>query len=335
MQVDAVDAKGIKQVVRVKWSPHFKAVDSMESFNSMCEGMLCALNQSAKECSRGFPELMDYFNAHYVKCDGRVTWRELYVEMLERCHKRAEEMDRLQIGATNFLSSWATLPKELKEAHRFRLKEQKYADARIVALLKERGLGGNHKKGEETDDGSKSKREAKREREKKAKEAGSSNKEVDAATRAKNGPCAAWAKSGTCKFGVACRYTHAPSAAGGSGGGGGGGGGYKGAVGDGSGGGGDQANTKQTDAEQWKKRRDPQNGEPPLPVKAHNKIMGSWIFRKDRWMMCVQTKDECHERHALGQGDCECRLCKNSKKRPRLLSTMLQKFVPGGWQGDA
>jgi len=58
MQVDAVDAKGIKQVVRVKWSPHFKAVDSMESFNSMCEGMLCALNQSAKECSRGFPELM-------------------------------------------------------------------------------------------------------------------------------------------------------------------------------------------------------------------------------------------------------------------------------------
>ena len=64
----------------------------MESFNSMCEGMLCALNQSAKECSRGFPELMDYFNAHYIKCDGRVTWRELYVEMLERCHKRAEEM---------------------------------------------------------------------------------------------------------------------------------------------------------------------------------------------------------------------------------------------------
>jgi hypothetical protein len=33
MQVDAVDAKGIKQVVRVKWSPHFKAVGSMESFN--------------------------------------------------------------------------------------------------------------------------------------------------------------------------------------------------------------------------------------------------------------------------------------------------------------
>ena len=39
---------------------------------------------------------MDYFNTHYVKCDGRVTWKELYVEMLERCHKlRAEEMDRL------------------------------------------------------------------------------------------------------------------------------------------------------------------------------------------------------------------------------------------------
>ena len=64
------------------------------------------------------------------------------------------------------------------------------------------------------------------------------------------------------------------------------------------------------------------------------KIMGPWIFRKDRWMMCVQTKEECYERHAQGKGDCECRLCKNSKKWPRLLSTMLQKFVPGGWQGD-
>ena len=75
MKVDAVDAKGTKQLVRVKWSPSFGSVNSMESFNSMCEGMLCALNQSAKECSRGFPELMDYFNVHYIKCDGRVSWR--------------------------------------------------------------------------------------------------------------------------------------------------------------------------------------------------------------------------------------------------------------------
>ena len=343
MQVDAVDAKGIKQVVRVKWSPHFKAVDSMESFNSMCEGMLCALNQSAKECSRGFPELIDYFNAHYVKCDGRVTWRELYVEMLERCHKRAEEMDRLQIGATNFLSSWATLPKELKEAHRFRLEEQKFADKRITALLKERGLGGNHKKGEETNDGTKSRREVKREREKKAKEAGSSSKEVDAATRAKNGPCAAWAKSGTCKFGVACRYTHEPSAAGGGGGGGGGGGhggvgsggGNKGGGGSGGGGGGSRNGAEQTDAALWKNRQEPQKGEPPMPVRAGNKIMGTWIFRKDRWMMCVQSKDECYERHAQGKGDCDCRLCKQSKKWPSLLSPMLKQFVPGGWQGDS
>ena len=130
-----------------------------------------------------------------------------------------------------------------------------------------------------------------------------------------------------------------PSAAGGggggSGGGGGGGGGNKGGVGDGSGGGGGHTNTKQADAEQWKNRREPQKGEPPLPVKAGNKIMGSWIFRKDRWMLCVQTRDECYERHAQGQGDCECRLCQNSKKWPRLLSPMLQKFVSGGWQGDS
>ena len=68
----------------------------------------------------------------------------------------------LQIGATNFLSSWATLPKKLKQAHRYRLEEQKYADARIVALLKERGLGGNHKKGEDTDDGRKTKGDVRR-----------------------------------------------------------------------------------------------------------------------------------------------------------------------------
>ena len=340
MQVDAVDAKGTKQLVRVKWSPSFSPVNSMESFNSMCEGMLCALNQSAKECSRGFPELMDYFNAHYIKCDGRVTWRELYVEMLERCHKRAEEMDRLQIGATNFLSSWATLPKELKEAHRFRLKEQKYADKRIAALLKERGLVGNHKKGEETDDGRKTKGEAKREREKKAKEE-RSNKEVDAATRAKNGPCAAWAKSGTCRFGVACRNTHVPSAAGGGGGGGGGGGhggvgsggGNKGGGGSGGGGGGGRNDAEETDTAQWKNRQEPQKGEPPLPVRAGGRIMGTWIFRKDRWMMCVQTKDECYERHAQGKGDCDCRLCKKPKKWPSQLSPMLQAVRTGRLAG--
>jgi len=341
MHVEAVDAKGIKQTVRVKWSPHFKAVDSMESFNSMGEGMLCALNQSAKESSRGFPELMDYFNAHYTQCDGRVTWKELYVELLERCHKRAEELDHLQIGATNFLSSWAALPKKLREAHRFRLEEQKYADARINALLKERGLGGNQKKGEETDGGHKTKGEAKREREKKLKEE-RSNKEVDPATRAKNGPCSAWAKSGVCKFGVACRFTHVPSAAGGGGGNGGGGapggvgggGGNKGGGGGGAGTGGARTDGGGTDVTQWQNRREPQKGEPPLPVSANNKIMGSWIFRKDRWMMCVQTKEECHERHAQGKGDCECVLCKKSKKWPRLLSAGLQQFVPGGWRGD-
>ena len=181
--------------------------------------------------------------------------------MLERCHKRAEEMDRLQVGATNFLSSWSTLPKKLKEAHRYRLEEQKYADARIVALLKERGLGGNHKKGEDTDDVRKTKGKAKREREKKLKEE-RSNKEVDPATRAKNGPCTAWAKSGTCKFGVACKFTHVPSAAGsggGVGGGGahsgvGGGGGNKGGVGGGGGGGGGRNDVGETDAAQWRNR---------------------------------------------------------------------------------
>ena len=111
MQVDAVDAKGTEQVVRVKWSPSFSPVSSMESFNSMFEGMLCALNQSAKECSRGFPELVDYFNAHYIHCDGRVTWKELYVEMLERCHKRAEEMDRLQIWRRTFFRRGRRCPK--------------------------------------------------------------------------------------------------------------------------------------------------------------------------------------------------------------------------------
>ena len=165
---------------------------------------------------------------------------------------------------------------------------------------------------------------------------------MDPATRAKNGPCAAWAKSGACKFGVACKFTHVPSAAGSGGGGGGGGGhsgvggggGNKGGVGGGGGGGGGRTDVGETDAAQWRNRQEPQKGEPPLPVRATGKIMGSWIFRKDRWMMCVQTKDECHERHALGKGDCECRLCQNSKKWPRLLSPMLQKFVPGGWQGD-
>ena len=26
-----------------------------------------------------------------------------------------------------------------------------------------------------------------------------------------------------------------------------------------------------------------------MPVKGGNRIMGSWIFRKDRWMLCVQA----------------------------------------------
>ena len=131
------------------------------------------------------------------------------MEMLERCHKRAEEMGCLQIGATNFLSSWATLPKKLKRAHRYRLEEQKYADARIVALLKERGLGGNIKKGADADGGHKPAGETKREREKRPKEERGKT-EMDPTTRAKNWPCKSWAKSGTCKFGEACRYTHVP-----------------------------------------------------------------------------------------------------------------------------
>ena len=72
-----------------------------------------------------------------------------------------------------------------------------------------------------------------------------------------------------------------------------------------------------------------------ISKQAGNKIMGSWIFRKDRWVLCVQTMDKCYERHALGKGDCDCRLCRSSKKWPELLSPMLQKFVPGGWQGDS
>ena len=166
---------------------------------------------------------------------------------------------------------------------------------------------------------------------------------MDAATRAKNGPCAAWAKSGTCRFGIACRNTHEPSAAGGGSGGGGGGGhggvgsggGNKGGGGSGGGGGGSRNGAEQTDAALWKNRQEPQKGEPPIPVRAGNKIMGTWIFRKDRWMMCVQSKDECYERHAQGKGDCDCRLCKQSKKWPILLSPMLKQFVPGGWQGDS
>ena len=339
-QVEAVDAKGVKQVVRVKWSPTFVVVDSMETFNSMGEGMNCALNQSAEECSRGFPELMDYFNAHYIECDGRVTWKELYSEMLERCHKRAEEMDRLQIGATDFLSSWATLPKKLKRAHRYRLEEQKFADARMLELLNERGLsGGQSKIGAGTGDESASKLKREREKKKKAEER---NKEVDPATRAKNGPCSTWSKTGMCKFGMGCKFTHVASAAGGGAGGGGGGGSggggggaNKGGGGNGGGGGGGQADAKPTDAALWESRQEPQKGEPPRPVKPGGRIMGSWIFRKDRWMLCVQTMDKCYERHALGKGDCECRLCKSSKKWPELLSEGLKKFVPGGWQGDA
>ena len=41
-QVDAVGGSGNKQVVRVKWSPQFMAVDSMESFNSVCVKGCCA-----------------------------------------------------------------------------------------------------------------------------------------------------------------------------------------------------------------------------------------------------------------------------------------------------
>jgi hypothetical protein len=134
-----------------------------------------------------------------------------------------------------------------------------------------------------------------------------------------------------------------PSAAGGGGGNGGGGapggvgggGGNKGGGGGGAGTGGARTDGGGTDVTQWQNRREPQKGEPPLPVSANGKIMGSWIFRKDRWMMCVQTKEECHERHAQGKGDCECVLCKKSKKWPRLLSAGLQQFVPGGWQGDS
>ena len=106
-------------------------------------------------------------------------------------------MGRLQIWATNFLSSWATLPKKLKRAHRYRLEEQKYADARIAALLKERGLGGYLETGKVTDDGRKPKGETKREREKRLKEE-RNKKEVGPATRAKNGPCTDWAKRGVC-----------------------------------------------------------------------------------------------------------------------------------------
>ena len=72
-----------------------------------------------------------------------------------------------------------------------------------------------------------------------------------------------------------------------------------------------------------------------MPVRPNNRITGSWIFRKDRWMLCVQTMDKCYERHALGKGDCDCRLCRSSKKWPELLSPMLKKFVPGGWHGDS
>ena len=143
---------------------------------------------------------MDYFNTHYVKCDGRVTWKELYVEMLEQCHKRAEEMDRLVIGATNYLSPWSELPERLRKAHRYRLEEQKHADARFVTLLNERGLGQNKRRPDQ-EDGRKPTGETKREREKRIKEERGKT-EVHPATRAKNGPCPAWAKNGSCTYGV-------------------------------------------------------------------------------------------------------------------------------------
>ena len=70
-----------------------------------------------------------------------------------------------------------------------------------------------------------------------------------------------------------------------------------------------------------------------MPVRAGNVIMGTWIFRKDRWMICPQTKGKCHERHAQGKHDCQCPMCVVTTRWPKGLHKSLQAHVPGGWSG--
>ena len=346
MQVDALDAAGKSKKVSVKWSPSFSQVDSQERYTSMIDGLTAAMSFATFGVAEGFDGLIEYLLDHRTEADGRVSWHEMYEELLTIFHERAAAMELAEVGGAETIPPWYVLPTALANTHRWRLHEQKQADKRMKQLLLEMGY---------TPQAAQAKVDATlryRDEEKLARKAADkAGKEAKAQARAAaagngtgttpaakadggkrgggKGSCYEWASSGTCRHGATCKFAHdgvggdgspaanvkaEPTAAGGN------------ATRPGGGG-----RTPEM-VQRWKTRPEPnRTGEPPEPVRVDGTIMGKWIFAWDRWSICVQTMGYCWERHARNKGDCKCAKCKASTKWPPGVS---ERIRDPAWVGD-
>ena len=346
MQVDALDAAGKSKKVSVKWSPSFSQVDSQERYTSMIDGLTAAMSFATFGVAEGFDGLIEYLLDHRTEADGRVSWREMYEELLTIFHERAAAMELAEVGGAETIPPWYVLPTAVADTHRWRLHEQKQADKRMKQLLLEMGYSPQaaqakvdatlrYREQEKLDRKARDKADKAAKAQARAAAAGNGAGITAAATAdggtrgGGKGSCFEWASSGTCRHGATCKFTHD-----GSGGGGGPAAKVKAepqATGGNAARPGNGGRTPEM-VQRWKTRPEPnRTGEPPEPVRADGIIMGKWIFAWDRWSICVQTMGYCWERHARNKGDCKCAKCQASTKWPPGVS---ERIRDPAWSGD-